>query len=211
MRPAPCGQETLSARHPYPKGLSNVSYKSLKFKIVGVAPLVMHNGQLSDPSNDWSKAIKRISGKRSKTDADFEEMSRLEWYGGLYTDGGKPCLPGFVVEAALTNAARKSKRGKQAQAGIICPGNYELRYDDEGPLDALWGQANHRLKLPVRVGQARVIRTRPKFDGWSAEIEVMFDPSQLNEQDVREIMVVCGDSIGLGDWRPKFGRFEVVS
>ena len=188
-----------------------MSYKTLKFKIAGVSPLLMHNGQLSDPSNDWSKAIKRISGKRAKTDADFEEMSRLEWYGSLYTDGGAPCIPGFVLEAAITSAARKSKRGKQAQAGIICPGNYPLHYKGEAPLDELWGAANHRLKIPVRVGQARVIRTRPKFDEWSAEIEIMYDPQQLNEQDVREILAICGEGIGLGDWRPKFGRFEVVT
>ncbi len=188
-----------------------MSYKSLRFKIAGVSPLLMHNGQLSDPLNEWSKAMKRVSGKRAKTDADLEELSRLEWYGSLYTEGGLPCLPGYVIEAAITNAARKSKRGKQAQAGVICPGNYPLMYDAMGTLDELWGAANHRLKVPVRVGQARVIRTRPKFDNWSAEIEVMYDPSQLNDQDIREILVICGEAVGLGDWRPKFGRFDVVS
>jgi hypothetical protein len=188
-----------------------MSYKSLRFKIAGVSPLLMHNGQMVDPANEWVKAIKRISGKAKKTDADHEEIARLEWYGGLYTDGGKPCLPGFLMESALTNGARKTKRGKQAQAGIICPGNFELHFDGEAPVDELWAGAKHHLKVPAKVGQARVMRTRPQFTGWSAEIEIMYDPSLLNEPDLREILVTCGESIGLGDWRPKFGRFEVVS
>jgi hypothetical protein len=188
-----------------------MSYKSLRFKIAGVSPLLPHNGQLADPLNEFTRALKRVSGKRAKTDADHEEMARLEWYGSLYLEGGEPCLPGFLIESAMVNAARKSKRGKQAQAGVICPGNYKLAFDGQAPLDQLWAGKGHSLRVLVRVGNARVMRTRPKFENWSSEIELMYDPLQLNEPDVREIMVICGDAIGLCDWRPKFGRFEVVS
>lgn len=185
-------------------------YQTLNFKIAGVSPLIMHNGQLSDPLNDWSKAIKRISGKRNKTDADYEEMARLEWYGGLYLQDGKPCIPGFVMEACLINAAKKSKQGNQAKAGIICPGNFLLRYKEEAPIDDLWGAKNHRLKASVKIGTARVMRCRPQFEDWSAEIAVLFDPSVMNDRDLREIVAVGGD-IGLMEWRPKFGRFGVVN
>lgn len=186
-----------------------MSYKTLKFEIRGVAPLLMHSGQLSDPLNDWSRAMKRVTGKRVKTEADYAELARLEWYGSLYLENGQPCIPGHVLEAAIVTAARKNKQGKQAQAGIICPKNYALRYKDEGSLEELWSAKNHRLTVSVRIGTNRVMRTRPMFDDWSADIEVMYDPSQLNEQDVCEMVTVCGD-MGLMDWRPKFGRFEVV-
>ena len=56
-----------------------------KFRLTSVAPLLMHNGQLSDPLNPWAQAIKRITDKRKKTLADLEEVGRLEWYGGLYS------------------------------------------------------------------------------------------------------------------------------
>lgn len=187
-----------------------VSYKTLTFKIAGVSPLLLHNGQLADPLNQWSKMLKKVSGKRAKTEADYEEMSRLEWYGSLYTEKGAVCLPGYVIEASLASAARKSKRGKQAQAGIICPDNYPLHFDGEAAIDALWAGGKHILKVLVRVGPVRIVRTRPKFDNWWSEIGVMYDPQQLNETDILDILKTCGESNGLCDWRPKFGRFEVA-
>jgi hypothetical protein len=51
--------------------------------------------------------MKRVSGKRAKTDADFEELARLEFLGGLYLHNGEPCLPGEVIEAALVEAAAR--------------------------------------------------------------------------------------------------------
>lgn len=187
-----------------------MAHKTLKFKIAGVSPLITHNGQLADPLNEFSRAIKRISSKRPKTDADHEEIARLEWYGSLYLDGGKPCLPGHVLEAALANAAKASKRGKLAQAGVICPSNYPIHYKGEADIDTLWAGGKHKFVAIVRVGNARVVRTRPMFEDWSCEFDVIYDPDVVNDRDVREFVKIAGDK-GLCEWRPKYGRYEVVS
>jgi hypothetical protein len=104
---------TTSDAETFPKGPSRECqakspYKRLRLHLVGVAPLIMHNGALSDPLNQYSKAIKRISSKRHKVDSDYEEMARLEYHGGLYLHQGRPCIPGFVVEAALVRGGRRS-------------------------------------------------------------------------------------------------------
>lgn len=186
-----------------------MSYKSLTFKIQGESPLLMHNGQTADPLNDFSKQMKRISGKRSKTEEDYLELARVEWFAGLYLKDKMPCIPGFVIEAALTEAARKSRRGKLALAGIIIPDDSPLIYDGSKDLSELWEDKRFRLTAGVRIKQNRIMRTRPRFDEWSAEVKVMFDPAVLNESDVKEIMQVAGN-VGVCDWRPKFGRFSVV-
>ena len=41
--------------------------------------LIMHNGQTADPLNPFSKAMKEISGKRKKTDTDYEAMANIEF------------------------------------------------------------------------------------------------------------------------------------
>jgi len=187
-----------------------MSNKSLNFRIVGVSPLLMHNGQLADPLNSFAQAMKKVSGKRSKTDADYVELARLEWYGGLYVCNGAPCIPGEVLEASFVAAARKSKRGKQAQAGLMCPGNYPLEYVGPKELDQLWENPEFRLTVGVRISNSRVMRTRPRFQEWSSEIQVVFDDSVLNEREVNEIVKIAGEGVGLMDWRPKFGRFEIV-
>ena len=186
-----------------------MAYKTLNFKITGVAPLLMHNGQLANPLHDVAKQIKKITSKTNMTDADHEEKARLEWHGSLYLHEGKPCLPGEVLEAAFVAAARRQKMGKQAQAGIFCPDNYPLDYDGPQSLEKLWADPDHRLTVAARVKQNRPMRTRPIFRDWSCKIEVQFDDSLLNEEDVKRIVRVTGETVGIGDWRPKFGRFKV--
>jgi hypothetical protein len=185
-----------------------MAMQTLTFKLSSVSPLLMHNGRLADPMNEYSRRMKEVSGKRSKTDADFIEMARIEWYGGMYLmDGGKPCITGEVLEAAIINAARKTRKGKQAMGGIICPDNYPLTFDGPQDLDERWADDNCRLTCGVRIQKARIMRTRPIFREWSLVFSLIYDDLQLNEKDVIGIVKVAGEN-GLCDWRPKFGRFN---
>jgi hypothetical protein len=186
-----------------------MAYQSLKFRITGVSPLLLHSGALVDPMNHFAQEMRKISTKREKTDAELEQLSRLEWYGGLYLHEGKPCLPGEVLEAALTEGAKRTKRGRQAQAGIVCRANYPLIYDGPTELEALWQDPAFRLTVGVRVQRNRVMRTRPRFPKWACEFELQYDAHLLNASQIRDIVQRVGRDIGIGDWRPRFGRFEV--
>lgn len=186
------------------------SYKSLSFRITGVAPLLMHNGQLVDPLNSFSQSIAEITKKRKKTDADQAEMARREWFGGLYISAGTPCIPAEMIEAALVKGAMKEKRGPAAKAGILVEKNAKLEYEGPREPKALWEDEKFRLRVAAKVGQAKIMRTRPRFDGWAAKIEIKFLPSLLNAQDIKSFLVAAGEQVGIGDWRPRFGRFEVA-
>jgi len=184
----------------------------LKFRIVGVVPLVMHNGVLADPRNEIVRQMKKISGKRAKTDADYDELARLEWRGSLYLQDGEPCIPGYVLEAMLVGrggAARKQKKGKQAAAGLYILNDFPLEY--EGPRDPgeLWELEQFRLVRAVRIQSSRVMRTRPIFNEWAATVEVTFNPELVNEAEAEHWMKIGGEQVGLMDWRPKYGRFTV--
>lgn len=188
--------------------------EKLNFRITGVAPLLMHNGRLADPLDDIARQIKEVSGKRHKTDADHEEMARLEWLGSLYLHEGEPCIPADVLEAALIGrggAARKQKMGKQAAAGLMVFDNAPLEY--EGPRDPheMWKLPEFRFRCRVKIGQASVMRTRPIFKDWAANITAMHDPNIVNADAVALWMNIAGAEVGLMDWRPKYGRFEVTS
>ena len=79
-----------------------------------------------DPLSAASKELKKIAKKRPKTDADIAYMQRVEWTGGLWLSGGVPCIPGEAIEAAFVQAAKKSKRGQLAKAGMISPGDWPM-------------------------------------------------------------------------------------
>ncbi len=55
------------------------------------------------------------------------------------------------------------------------------------------------------------MRTRPIFDEWTAVIEVEHDDEILSEEQLHQVLVAAGQQVGIGDWRPRFGRFSVVT
>jgi hypothetical protein len=177
-------------------------YKKLAVRIIGDTPFISHNGQLADPLNRFSKAIREINGKRKKVDADLEDMAELEFLGGLYLNDGKPCIPAEMLEAAINGGARKRKMGKQASAAVFIKQPGTLEYD--GPTDPkeLWKDGRFTLRVPARVGQATVMRTRPIFHSWASAFEVDINTDLANEKEVKEWIRIAGQEIGIGDWRP---------
>ena len=183
-----------------------MAYLSQSYKITGVAPLLLNNGQLCNPLNEWTKALKKITGKRKMTEADHEEKSRLEWYGGLYISNGLPCLPAENWERALLDAGRKVNLGKDVQAGTYVTDSTPLIYDGPTDIDALWKDERFKLTSPVKIGKNRVMHTRPKFPEWSCTVEYRFETSILSFGQLNQLLEIAQIQ-GIGDWRPKFGRF----
>ncbi|HEX6827140.1 MAG TPA: hypothetical protein VF077_12555 [Nitrospiraceae bacterium] len=179
-----------------------------QYTLTGVVPIMMHSGQLADPLNRWSKAIKAISGKRMKTEADHEEMARLEWFGSLYLDNGSPCIPGIAMQATLINASKTLKKGPKAKAGLLCETNFPLVYDGPADPQKLWLDERFRDRTAMVVQQARVMRTRPVFPEWSATIAIAFNDELLNIADVDAFVAIGGHTIGLLESRPRFGRYQ---
>ncbi|WP_128080164.1 hypothetical protein [Roseicella frigidaeris] len=188
------------------------AYQTLHFRITGIAPLLMHNGRLADPLDPHAQALAAAARKRGKVDSDHLEIARLEFLGSLYLQGGEPCIPAEMVEAALIRAAAKKKKATVAKAAMLIRSNAPLLY--QGPRDphALWSAgAAFRHRTGVRVGMTRVMRTRPRFDDWSADISVDFLPTMIEARDLADFFDIAGEQVGIGDWRPRCGRFVVAA
>jgi len=184
--------------------------QQIDFNIRGVAPMIHHNAQLSDPLNEWVKKIQAYTSKRKKTIEDHEEIARLEWFGSLYLNESGPVVPASNLERMLRDAAAKSKLGKQVQAGLLVLEDAPVIY--KGPKDPtkMWDSQKFFTRASCKIGQQRVIRTRPSWDDWELKFIVQFDESMLDENKIRDFVSLAGRVCGLGDWRPKYGRFEVT-
>lgn len=55
------------------------------------------------------------------------------------------------------------------------------------------------------------MRTRFQVDDWKTEFEVTFNNELFNPEQVSDVLDIAGGIIGVGDWRPKFGRFSGVA
>lgn len=183
-------------------------YAQVMLKITGLTPLIVHNGQLADPLNKFSKAMKAVTGKRKKVDADYEELARLEFLGGLYLKDSRPCMPSQALEAMMISAAKKQRKGADFKSGMLIEESPYIEYDGPTNPDELWADERFRIVAGVKVSQSRVMRTRPQFPQWSLQFGVTYIEELLNKRDIIEVVTIAGWQIGLCEWRPKFGRFK---
>ncbi len=186
--------------------------KIRNFKVtIGGDRMLMHNGQLADPLNPWTKELKTLTSKRKKSDSDHEEIGRVEFQGGLYfEDKLGPYLPGLMIDAALIGGARKKKLGKSFESCVrTVEDAYKLNYDGPRTRDGLWKDRRFVDRRGCGVQQSRVMRTRPAFHNWSVDFTIQMVPGDLNPENLRDAITDAGLYVGIGDFRPRFGLFTL--
>jgi len=181
--------------------------------LCGIAPLLMHNSQLADPMNTWTRDMKKISSKRNKTDDDMLMLREYEWNGGMYFDELiGPYIPAEVIEAAIAAGAAKSKKKKAVTVSVgIEADRISLEYEGPRSRSALYEKPDFVDVRPVKVNKgSTVMRTRPKFmHPWRLRFNLMIRVDIMNVADVLRALEVAGSDCAIGDYRPKYGRFMV--
>jgi hypothetical protein len=179
--------------------------------LTGTAPLLMHNSRLSNPLDPATKALKKVTSKRQKTDDDHEQIARLEFAGGLYLDPDVgPFIPGENIARCLVDGAKLTKMGVKVTRGVFISTDVNpLSYKGPRAEQSLWDQG-WRHMASVKVGTSRTMRCRPWFPEWAVQAEGVLDPAVLELDDLVTIASNAGSLIGLGDWRPRFGRFTAT-
>lgn len=182
--------------------------ETFKATLRGISPLIMHNGLLADHENAFAIELSKVSKGKAK---DYTKAAEIEWLGSLYTDAkGEPCIPVDVILAVVIEGAKAYKLGKSAKAGVYdVPGTESFRLDYPGTRDVnkLKLLPEFRDRRGVRVQQSRIIRSRPIFRKWSVSIELEFDPSMISREQISDSLIRAGKAIGIGDFRPRYGRF----
>jgi hypothetical protein len=186
-----------------------MSDEPLRVCLSGERPLLKHSSRLADPLDPITIELDRLTRKRDKTIADHEQIGRVEWNGGLWLRDNRPCIPAEAIESAFVAASRTRRKGRQAMAGFSCTVSPFIEYEGPTDLSLLWEDKAFRFRFPVTINDSKVMRTRARFPKWSVTVEAEFLPSLLNRNDVLEIFEIAGFREGLGDWRPRFGKFSV--
>lgn len=188
--------------------------KQINVRWTGIRPLVMHNGLLADPTNPFTIQIKQIvsKGSRKLTTTDYEDRDRLEWEGGLYWDDEHgPVMPSDNIERCIQLGAQKSRKGKDVQAAVFVSNDVvPIQYDGPRDKKKMLKDPKFTLRKGVKIQTSRLIRIRPMIPtGWIIEFTLEYDDRIVSESALKQSMVDAGALVGLGDWRPKFGRFLV--
>jgi len=175
-------------------------------------PMLMHSDKLSNPLDPATKAHKVLTSKRKKTDDDYEAIAKSEWLSSLYySDDIGVYIPMQNIRKSLIEGARFNKLGKHVERGVVfMDSRSKLKYSGPKDPEKLWESGKFTDARSVRVSQARLIRFRPIFTEWQTEdIEILFNPAVIDNADIMAAWTNAGNMVGLGDYRPLFGKYTV--
>lgn len=176
-------------------------------------PMLTHNERLANRFDEYTKAMAAITSKRTKTDEDVLELARLEFLGGLYlTDDGHVGVPTWNIYRTIQEGAKINRKGKMIERGVQMLGADVIPITHDGPATprAMW-EAGCFDQRSVKVGTSKVTRTRPRFANWKITFDCITQPDVLDDDSFKMAIENAGLMTGLGDYRPRFGRFELMS
>ena len=169
------------------------------------------NGASSEGGPDGSLNDGRMWNLVEREAAEaIERIDEIEFIAGLYMhDTLGPVIPGANVDRMMVDAATRTKAGKKAKLGMQASEDYfALAYDGPRTVKELLADKRFQFRKSIKQGQARIMRVRPWFHGWTLDVAIEYDEKIFDKDDMVAMMHTAGRYIGLGDWRPRFGRFD---
>jgi len=188
--PTNAGDSTIEMQKPY----------RVAVEIQGVCPLLFHRWN-NEAVESKSRAKK---GSIEKKTDDIESF--------LYrNDDGIVCIPGEYVRQSVIHASKYEQDPRSPRKSLM-----DLM---KAALVSLTDLASTGLKEPDFIDKRRVViqrsavtRSRPALkEGWKAGFILMVNlPEYLPSQRLNHILQQAGRIVGIADFRPSYGRFNVI-
>jgi len=167
----------------------------VKVKIKGISDYLQHKRPFEEETSKRSGEI----------DHSKEAMK------ATYIDNEVGCyIPSKQIRASLvkasTNFKIKGRMGKTYKDMVNATIEIE---PDKIPLGKTEPDYIHQEF--VKIQRSQILRDRPAFKkGWEAELKLLVLDDQMPMEILKEIVDYAGKFVGIGDWRPHFGRFEAT-
>lgn len=157
----------------------------------------------------WSNesVAAKAAAKKGSTEKKTDDIESFVWR----NDNGEICLPGEYVRQSVIHASKYEQDPRSPRKSLM-----DLM---KAALVSLTELASLGVKEPDYLDKRRVViqrnavtRTRPAMrEGWKASFILMVNlPEYLPPQRLNSILQQAGRIIGLADFRPSFGRFNVT-
>jgi hypothetical protein len=185
-------QEIIGYEQPY----------SAQVTIEGTAPILFHGYNVESVQEKAAAA----KGSKAKKSDDVESY--------VYrTDDGRLGIPGLMFCAAIAHAGRRVQDPSSPRKSMLdlCKAAI-IPLDDVASLQPdteAWDYLDVRR---VVVQRNAVPRERPAMRaGWRITFNLLVNaPEYINPMMLRGLITKVGKFSGLGDFRPTFGRFDIV-
>mgnify|MGYP001575074928 FL=1 len=181
--------------------------KIIDVELKGISPLMQHRYTLKTEKEDQSK-------KKSGV-VDYSEawINALYWNDeiGIYQPASH--IEGAMIKAA-TNFQIPGRRGKTYKdifkSSVFVRPDY-IPFRIKGEPKKLLERGKFDIDIrPVVIQRSRVERARPIFRNWNLKLQIEIHDEQIPEEVVKEVLDFAGKFCGIGDFRPRHGRFQVI-
>lgn len=186
--------------------------ETIRFRIEGTSPLLMQSEVLANPLHELTKAHKAVSGKRKKSEDDHLWLMQLEWSASMYYDDKiGPYIPALNFEGCLRDAGKIFRLGTAVRQAVqVLTDKAPLEYEGPRKKEKMWAAGSQFADVRgVSVSGKKIMRCRPVFLAWAAEFELAYMDDVIDRDDLVRIAEEAGRRIGIGTYRPRFGRFKV--
>ncbi len=134
------------------------------------------------------------------------------------SEKGQLCLPAehFIGSLISAGAGFKQVGGGKKTYKSVLTGNLDICPENVGLTDAK-GTPLKDYKIDsrpvcIRATKGRIIRHRPLIEvGWRAEFTLVLSDDSVPLEVIKAVLEEAGKSKCVGDFRPRFGQFRVIS
>ncbi len=169
----------------------------IEVTVKGLKPFGLLQNRFPDEQHPENESNRRKKVYNAEEDAER----------ALYkNEKGVICQPAVHFEAAMIKAATAFKfTGKKSfkdafKGGIIVTPMMIPHKNPKWILD----------RRPEVVIRARIMRARPMFNDWELDFNIESIDDRIDAKTIEEVLKEAGIHQGIGDHRPRYGRFEVT-
>lgn len=183
--------------------------KYLNVELTGCTPLLVHR---FDDQAEQAKPVRSViaNGKDPR-----EEATKHAYI----ADDGTYYISAIAIPRAMAAAGANFKRvGTRQTLRFVVPSAVRVIDDAATILDghgvpATTFEVDGRpVTIPATKG--RIMRYRPRWNAWTIRLTIGLQDQLLSVEDAQKLLVVAGETIGIGDYRPEksgpFGTFRVT-
>lgn len=174
---------------------------TVRLQLTGTADMLFHRW------NNEAVAEKSAARKGSAV----KKTDNIESY-VWRNEKGELCLPGEYVRGSIIMAAkfRQDPRSPRKSAMDL----FKAAVISMTPLASLGTKEwDYEDKRRVTVQRNGITRVRPAMrQGWTVDMDFMINlPEYVDPAFFREVLAMAGKLVGVGDFRPTYGRFDLTN
>lgn len=164
--------------------------------IKGVAPLLFN--RFPDEDNPSGKTGQKIA-KATKEEQVEKSLYRLE-DGTLYSPSDH--IVGAMIKAATNFRLEGKKTMKDSVKGGVFVSPLKIPHVIQ-KYETDW----RSVVNPSTRG--RIMKGRGRMEEWELKFELTCIDPRMSQEDLRGVLEFAGTYVGIGDYRPRYGRFEI--